>query len=216
MPVAVTMGAVYLWKWQSNLDVDLMVLDAKTGGVLRQGRFAANQPDIYTLPRLYFSPAYQLLFGEELVVGPGVEIHNIRATKVDLSPAWQRLNTGRCEFATDALVCEAWYRLSTGPYGRAGLVALDPATGRVRWQRADPSDVNDEIVGAWNGAAVIVRPQSTSPLGGGMLLAVRPRDGGAVWSLAVPVAEAGVYGPLVVMVLEKQGQPASVQAYRAP
>jgi outer membrane protein assembly factor BamB len=65
-----------------------------------------------------------------------------------------------------------------------GIVALQPDTGKELWRRTGPAVDDDEVVGEWHGASIIIRPQghdASAPAGA--LFALRPHDGRTLWSV---------------------------------
>ncbi len=218
VPVTIALGAVYVYG-SDQAGPELTAVDPQTGRTLREAHFTPRPPSQYELDRLTWSPRHRLFYIEGAIVGAGLGIHYLQVTRENLSPAWDRPNTGRCEFVTEVLVCDAWYKLATGPYGRAGIVALEPDTGKELWRRTGPAVDAEQVVGEWNGAAIIIRPQGSTSAPAGALSALRPRDGRMMWSVPLPLGEAKarVYGPWLVVALDRpQGRPARVEVYRVP
>ncbi len=216
VPATIALGAVYLYGFD-QAGWALTAVDPQTGRTLREAHFP--EPPPYELNSLTWSQRHRLFYIEGTIVGAGLDIHSLHVTQENLSPVWDRPHTGRCEFVTDVLVCEAWFRLDTGERGRAGIVALQPDTGKELWRRTGPAVDDDKVVGEWNGAAIIIRPHGPTSAPAGALSAVRPRDGRTMWSVPLRLgdAKARVYGPWLVVALDRpEGRPARVEAYRLP
>jgi outer membrane protein assembly factor BamB len=206
-PMTIALGNVYLRAFDKTNSV-LVALDLETGKVARQGVFRYGVSGQYVFDYLRWSPRSQLFYGQDGVEGAGVHGRVVRVIRPDLSLVWERPDIKSCRTAGDVLACERYDRLGNGPYVRTGLVAMELATGRTLWQRTAQEDLDDTVVGEWNGTVIVTHS--------GKLVALRPRDGQTVWSLTVPVTDARAYGALLVVALEQPGQSARVEAYRVP
>jgi PQQ-like domain len=206
-PQAIALGNVYVQALSMG-NSGLIVLDLKTGAVVRQGVFNVAPPGPYAFYSLRWSPGSQLFYGQDGVDGAGIHESDVRVLRPDLSLVWQREQTRNCRAAGDVLLCHTYYRRETGAYVETGAIALELATGRTLWRRTVQEDPGT-LVGEWNGTAIVAH--------GGKLDGLRPRDGEVVWSLPVSFGDARIYGPLLVVVARATpGQPARVEAYRMP
>lgn len=194
IPMAASTDYVY-----SKLDDEKFGVqsDISTGKTNHTIQIIPGESSLFTMFRMEWSQENNILLYSGGNIGAGVESFVAGALYSDMKPVWSRWNTGVNELVDNVLVAENY----TQPYKRAGIVGLNPQTGKELWKRSYGEQKVEEIIGKLGRYAVVKRSEKTGKkITSYNLIGIRPKDGLQAWMINIPLmSEAKAFDDILVI-----------------
>lgn len=210
VPVAAIDDDVYL---SFGMSTAWAVADARTGKIERKGPITDIEATGLFVMSPVWSPRYRLMFVPWMTVGVGLNSYAIEAMTRDMKQVWRGQYYGEFVLVGNALITESWKDQSG--YERAGLIALDPATGKQIWLKSSGALAESHLVGTFGENAVVLVKNTPRRKFRSRVIGVRPSDGKEMWSVPVPDdAEVKAYGDWLLVCSARSAKGGTVTAYR--